>query len=103
MESIRSHDERIEKEILTSHIPVLVEFYSRWCHPCQVMEPIINDVRTELAGKAKVLAFDIENHRTLADKFAVLSLPTSVVYRNGKRVKTMTGIRGKSELLSLLA
>ena len=102
MESVAWGDKRIEKEILSSKMPVLVEFYSKWCHPCQVMEPIVENVRTEFANKAKVFAFDIENNRALANKFAVLSVPTSIIFRDGKRVKTMTGIRDKQELVTLL-
>lgn len=101
MESLTSNN-KVEREILTSKIPVLVEFYSKWCGPCQVMKPVIKNIQDELGGKVKVLTLDIEKNRRLANKFAVLSLPTSIIYRDGKRVKIMTGIRKKHELISLL-
>ena len=66
------------------------------------MEPIVENVRATFAHKVKVFTFDIENNRALANKFAVLSVPTSIIYRDGKRVKTMTGIRDKQELVALL-
>ena len=96
------YDEKIENEISTSKIPVLVEFYARWCRPCHVMIPIVQKLEVELKDKAKIFILDIEANPKLADKFTVLTLPTFVIYKDGKKVKTLTGIREKEELLSAL-
>ncbi|MBI2484288.1 redoxin domain-containing protein [Candidatus Uhrbacteria bacterium] len=97
------YDEKIEKEIFDSKIPVLVEFYAEWCEPCNVMKSMIEELKKELEGKVKVIALNIETNPKLADKFIVLSLPTFTVYRDGKREKTLVGIQKKETLLSLLS
>ena len=96
------YDEKIENEIFASKIPILVEFYADWCGPCKVMKPIIEEVKKELEGKVKIFVLNIESNPKLADKFTVLSLPTFVIYQNGKRVKTLVGIQKKEDLISLL-
>lgn len=97
------YDEKIENEIFTSKIPVLVEFYADWCGPCKVMKPMIEELRKELEGKAKIFVLNIETNQKLADKFTVLSLPTFSIYKDGKRVKTFVGIQKKETLLSILS
>lgn len=70
---------------------VLVEFYATWCPHCQKMMPIVEDIKTLLADNLKVLQFDIDKNEELADKENVQSLPTFLLYDNGKEVMRETG------------
>ncbi|HEV7449191.1 MAG TPA: thioredoxin domain-containing protein [Candidatus Paceibacterota bacterium] len=96
------YDEEIEREVSQSKVPVLVEFFAKWCRPCEVMKPIVDEIGAELGGKAKVLVVNIEENSKLANKFTVLTLPTFLVYRDGRRTKRLTGVQDKRVLLDLL-
>lgn len=92
----------IESEILESEIPVLVEFFANWCAPCKLMKPVIEELKKDFNGSIKCIRIDIEKHQKLADTFGVLTLPTFSVYKNGKKVKEVTGIQTKKRLLAFL-
>ncbi len=70
---------------------VLVEFYATWCPHCQKMMPIVADIKTLLADNLKVLQFDIDKNEDLANKENIQSLPTFLLYANGKEVMRETG------------
>lgn len=95
-------NEKIEQEIANSKIPILVEFSAKWCGPCKIMDPIIKEIANKLHDKAKVFVVDIEKNQKLADKHKVLSLPTFLVYREGKIANHLVGIQGKQVLMDLL-
>lgn len=97
------YDEEIEKEILNSKVPVLVEFYADWCRPCKVMEPIVKEIETELGKKVKVFVIDIEKNPKLSDKFTVMSLPTIHIYKDRLKIKHLVGVQDKKDLLKLIS
>ena len=70
---------------------VLVEFYATWCPHCQKMMPIVEDIKALLADDLKVLQFDIDKNEDLADQLKVQSLPTFLLYDDGKEVMRETG------------
>ncbi len=95
--------EEIENEIANSKIPILVEFFAKWCRPCDVMEPLVKEIGQELDGRAKVLVINIEEDPELSKHFTIMNLPTFLIYRNRELVKRLTGVQDKSVLLALLA
>lgn len=98
-----AHRKQFEDDILKSEVPVLVEFHADWCGPCKKMAPIVDDIRTQLNGKVKIFVLNIAIYPELADTFAVLSLPTFIAYRDGKKIWTLTGIQKKEDLVALLS
>ncbi|MDE6299581.1 MAG: thioredoxin family protein [Muribaculaceae bacterium] len=78
-------------EEINSAPVVLVEFYATWCPHCKKMMPIMEDIKTLLADNLKVLQFDIDKNEELADSENVKSLPTFILYADGKKVMTETG------------
>ena len=78
---------------------VLVDFWAAWCAPCRMMAPILNDVSSELAGKSAVGKINIEEQKSLASKFNVRSIPTLILFENGKEVKRFVGFKQKDFLL----
>ncbi len=83
----------------TKNKVVIVDFWAAWCAPCRMMAPILNDVANELSGNAAVGKINIEEQKSLADKFKVRSIPTLILFENGKEVKRFVGIKQKDFLL----
>lgn len=76
----------------------LVDFYADWCGPCKMITPIIEDLAKEMQGKANVGKLDIENAQQVTAKFQVTSIPTIIVFKDGKEVKRFVGVRSKDDL-----
>lgn len=98
---IKLSSENFEKEVLKSEKPVLVDFYADWCGPCNAMAPVIEEVATELDGKAKVGKINVDENSDIAVEYNVMSIPTLIIFQNGKEEKRLVGLRDKEELLNL--
>lgn len=89
-------------ELLRSGNPTVVDFWASWCSPCHVMTPILRGLAKEFDGRVVFVKVDVENNRDLAAQFKVRSIPTLVLFRNGKEWDRLTGVRGRSELRKLI-
>ena len=99
---LKINSENFEKEVLNSEKPVLVDFFSDWCGPCKMMAPIVEELATELDGKVKVGKINVDENSDIAVEYNVMSIPTLIVFKNGKEEKRLVGVRDKEELLRLL-
>ena len=95
MEHITSNnfDEKIKKD------RVLVDFYATWCGPCKVMSGIIEEIASQVEGKAKIGKIDVDAQPQLAYSFKIMSIPTIVIMKDGKVIKEFVGVRSKEEIL----
>lgn len=93
--------ENFEKEVLKSEKPVLVDFFADWCGPCKMMAPIVEELATELDGKVKVGKINVDENSDIAVEYNVMSIPTLIIFQNGKEEKRLVGLRDKEELLNL--
>ena len=100
--AIKITKENFESEIVNSELPVLVDFWAAWCGPCKTIGPKIEELSVELEGKAKVCKVNVDEEMALAQQFSVMSIPTMVVFKGGKEVNRVVGVRGKDELKALL-
>jgi thioredoxin 1 len=82
---------------------VLVDFWATWCAPCRMMAPVLNDVASELNGNSQVGKVDIQQYQSLANQFKVRSIPTLILFKNGKEVNRFVGIKSKDFLLKEMA
>ena len=96
---LKLSSENFEKEVLNSEKPVLVDFYADWCGPCNAMAPIVEELATELNEKAKVGKINVDENSDIAVKYNVMSIPTFIIFKNGKEEKRFVGVRDKEELL----
>ncbi|MFB6096602.1 MAG: thioredoxin [Haloferacaceae archaeon] len=88
------------EELLSSHELVFVDFYADWCGPCQMLEPVVEEVAAETpAAVAKV---DSDVHQGLAQQYGVQGLPTMLLFRDGEPVERLMGYKEKGELTSLI-
>ena len=90
------------QEVLNSDIPVLVDFWAPWCGPCRMLAPLMEQISTEEAGKAKVVKVNIDEEPALAQKYGVFSIPTVVAIKNGAETGRSVGLVPKATLPALL-
>jgi thioredoxin 1 len=72
---------------------VLVDFGATWCGPCKAMEPIINDMKKKYEGRATILEINIDAQRSLATDYMVQSIPTLILFSDGREVKRLVGLQ----------
>jgi len=89
-------------EIINSEKPTLVDFYATWCSPCQMLTPILEGVSTEVGDNAKVLKVDIEKNMETASQYGVRSVPTLILFKEGKEVWRQTGLTQKNVLVETI-
>ncbi len=90
-----------EQEVLSSDIPVMVDFWASWCGPCRMLGPVIDELAAEADGY-KVGKINVDEEPELAERYGVMTIPTVMVFRNGQPVKKSIGVQPKSALLQLL-
>ena len=89
-------------ELIQSTKPVLVDFYAEWCGPCQIMKPRILDVAERIGDDAKVIQIDIDKEKELATRFRIQSVPTLIIFKNGKQQWRQSGVISAHALMLLL-
>ena len=85
-------------EVLNSSETVLVDFFATWCGPCKMLGPVVEELSTEMAGKAKVYKVDVDKSPDIAGKYKITGVPTVMIFKNGAAVETMVGFQPKAVL-----
>ena len=100
--TITVNDENFDKEVLQSSIPVLVDFWAEWCGPCKLVGPTVEALAVEYKGKLKVAKLDVDGSPEAAGRFGVRSIPTLIVFKDGKVQETTIGVKPKGQLAELV-
>ncbi len=93
--------ENFQSEVLNSEKPVLVDFWASWCGPCRMVSPLLDQIANENPN-VKVGKVDIDAQPELANAFRVMSIPTLMVFKDGKLSKSVVGARPKAAILAML-
>ena len=102
MKEIVLTKDNFEEEVLKSDLPVLVDFWETWCGPCKMVAPTISEIAGEMAGKLKVGKVDVDNDPELAAQFGIMSIPTLIMFKDGKEHGKIIGVQPKETILAML-
>ena len=103
MKPIELTETNFELEVLKATTPVLVDFWAVWCGPCKMIAPIVDELATEYEGKLKIGKVDVDNHQQIAMQYGIRSIPTLLVFKDGKVVEQIVGAAPKKSLVDKLA
>lgn len=101
MSVIELHEGNFDEEVLKSSKPVLIDFWASWCGPCKMMSPVIDEIATE-HDELKVCKVNVDQEQGLAMRFGVQSIPTFLVFKDGKLANQTLGAQPKQNILNLI-
>ena len=102
MSEINLTNQNFEEKVLKSEIPVLVDFFATWCGPCKMLAPVIAELAEKYEGKVKVGKVNVDEENELAMKYQILSIPTLVLFKDGKIINIKVGLSSKSEIENMI-
>lgn len=91
------------KELIASDIPVLVDFFAEWCGPCKTMTPILHELKSQKGEKVRIVKIDVDKHQKLASYYQIQSVPTLMIFKDGKQLWRQSGVIRANDLSNILA
>ncbi len=101
MSALKITSKNFEEEVLKAEGPVIIDFYADWCGPCKMMSPIIDNIAEEV-NNAKVGKINVDEAQDLAAMYNVMSIPTIIIFKDGKPYKKFVGVTSKENILNEL-
>lgn len=91
-------DSNFDKVVLQAKIPTLVDFWATWCGPCRMVAPVVDELSEEYDGRINFAKVDVDQNSQVASRYGVMSIPTLIIFKDGKPVSNLVGFRPKADL-----
>lgn len=91
-------DKNFQTDVLDNKLPVLLDFWAEWCGPCRMLSPIVDEIAKEWGEKLFVAKVNIDEYPNIASEYGILSIPTLLVFKNGKLVDSKVGALSKAKI-----
>lgn len=96
-------DQNFDQEVLKVNIPILVDFYADWCGPCKMMAPIIEELIGEMKNEnIKIFKMNVDEQPQTAEKFGIMSIPTTMLFKDGQEKERLVGLQSKETLKEII-
>jgi thioredoxin 1 len=95
-------DKDFEEKVLKSSLPVLVDFWAPWCGPCKMAGPVIDELADSYSGKVSVVKVNVDENQESASKYGVMSIPTTIIFKDGKEQGRQIGFSGREAFEDLM-
>ena len=95
-------DQNFQDEVKAASTPVLVDFWAEWCAPCRMIAPVLDELAEEYDDKVKIGKVNVDDNRSTAAQYGVMSIPTLILFKNGEMVEQMVGAQPKENLAKVL-
>lgn len=102
MAKILNSKSEFENDILNTNLPAMVDFFATWCGPCKMLSPVIDEIASEMEGKAVVAKVDSDQLGELCVDYSIKLLPTLVFFKDGKEVDRIVGMADKEDIIAKL-
>ena len=98
MATVKVSDSSFDSDVLKADRPVVVDFWAEWCAPCRAIAPALEEIAVEMDGRVKIAKMDVDANQSTAAKYAIRSIPTLMVFRNGEVAAVHQGATSKGQL-----
>ena len=103
MKPVEVNDANFDAEVIKSGTPVLVDFWAEWCGPCKMIAPTLEEIAKEYDGKLKVGKLDVDSNQAVSMKFGIRSIPTLLIFKDGRVVDQVVGAVPKKMLVEKIS